>query len=199
MGDACETMGERVSAYHDGELRDAERVELERHLAECHACRRRRERFAAIDRSLNDTELEPPLHPMHLEERIAHALHEAPVRGDRSIAWPRLIRVAAAAVVVLAVGMLVLVTSDRADAGRTAVPLATLELLQRDAAGDQRAMLKTMEWELRALRLELGRLDVDEENRSPVLSRIDRLLERVRAPDALDQTERIERIEGDQR
>lgn len=187
--DACEVMGERLSADRDGELLDAERTELQQHLRGCSACRRRAERFAAVDRALSANELAPS---DGFERRLARAVPPA----GRAAAWPRLVRVAAAAVVLLAVGMLVLVASDRADAGRIAAPIATIELLQRQAADDQRALLRTMEWELRALRLELGQLGLDDESRSPVLSRIDRLLEHVRAPNALDGTDGIE---GDRR
>ena len=73
-GDACSEVLNRLEAYLDGELPDADLGELREHLAECYPCTDRasfEEQLRAIVRR-ECTDQAPP----RLIERIEHALQE---------------------------------------------------------------------------------------------------------------------------
>lgn len=74
----CSKVRRYLPAYHDGELDDMHRAEVERHLAVCHRCREELSRFAEGAqkiRSLVPLALEPPP-PEQVWERISHRLLE---------------------------------------------------------------------------------------------------------------------------
>lgn len=62
---ACAAYGEKLSAFHDGELVGAEGDEIAAHLEACGACRERLLAFAELDARLREA---PPAPAVHEEE-----------------------------------------------------------------------------------------------------------------------------------
>lgn len=102
----CDQALEAISAALDGELSDAEREELEAHLASCPACRALYDDLCAIQADALDSALEVP---EGFHDRVMAAVAEEPavppVQTRKKRSWKRWGGlVAVAAVAVLAVG-----------------------------------------------------------------------------------------------
>jgi len=100
---SCAEMIERVSAYHDGELSDPERRAVEEHLAGCEACRRRLADYDALDaalRALPDVAASPAF-ARRLGGRVRGRGRVFPLFDLKTLS------LAAAAVVLLTVGVMV--------------------------------------------------------------------------------------------
>ena len=69
----CEKHQEQISALLDGELTDAERAEVEAHIAVCGECRAMYEAFAAVSGALDAAELPDTLHSGIMEKVNAAA------------------------------------------------------------------------------------------------------------------------------
>lgn len=178
----CETRFEALSALLDGELVGAEQAELEQHLQRCARCRSELERLEAADGLLVGVVPEPSA---ELEIKIRRALAAVPDaepgpaapmsrRGLRSVA-----RYASAALVLIAVSLVILVTSDQAGASRAVEPLVAIEALNEQAEKDQQTLFQTLEWELRSLRLELACMELGAAESELLNSRLESLLHAV--------------------
>ncbi|MFH0944149.1 MAG: anti-sigma factor [Planctomycetota bacterium] len=172
--DGCEEYAELLSEYLDGELGAPESARVEWHLQQCPACREVLTSFQTVDRMVGAGASLPA---KELEARIRAAVLHVPGRRIRPVR--SLARLAAAALVLIAFSLTVLVTGDRADARRAAVPIATLEVLNDQAQQDQDALLQTFEWELRSLRVQIDCLEAGEESQNMLRERVERLLRRV--------------------
>lgn len=169
----CEEMAEKLSAFMDGELEAEEVSALREHLRTCPACRNLEEGFGAVDRLVGRAVSRPS---EALEGRIRAALNQPrPNRGIR-----RLLQISAAALVLIAASLVILVTGDRADASRLAVPAAALEAMNLQVLEDQQALLKTLEWDLRAMKLMVSSPELEEGKAKQLLDEIDLLLAKVK-------------------
>jgi anti-sigma factor RsiW len=167
----CRVMEERLSAWLDGELEPDEIALVEAHLEVCPACLRRKESFEAVDRLAGHARVHPG---SGLEGRIQRALDPATPRP----ALRRLLSIATAALVMIALSLVILVTSDKADARRAAAQrMAAIEVMNQQDKEDQEALLKTLEWELNAMKLMIT--CSDEDNTEHLEKRINDLLAKV--------------------
>lgn len=91
----------RLAAFHDGQLVDSERQEIEAHLEQCSECRERLSEWQVLDRAL----LAMPLAdapPLDLHRRTREALAMATSEAARTRRVPKRFWLAAAALFVLA-------------------------------------------------------------------------------------------------
>lgn len=183
----CEEYTELLSALQDGELDLAEQALLDEHLAACAGCRAVKERLAQVDFIIDSTdqvasssqEVPRPELRNRIEERLARSLaaHGTSNRRPRLVA--RAAQLAAAALILIAVGVVIMVTGDRADAGLIDSHVTALEEASDETIKNQDALLDTLEWDLNAMKLEVRCADLDEESSSKLLERIDALLQEV--------------------
>ncbi|HEY3358919.1 MAG TPA: zf-HC2 domain-containing protein [Polyangia bacterium] len=98
----CAEVDKFIPAYVDGEFAEEDRVEFERHLAECARCREVA-RFEARFKASLRAHLRRPALPLGLRERITAQIEAAPVPGSRLRRFfYRSVLVAAAAPVLVA-------------------------------------------------------------------------------------------------
>ncbi|MHC4945790.1 MAG: zf-HC2 domain-containing protein [Planctomycetota bacterium] len=172
MGD-CEQFAEMLSAWLDDELEADEQAALEAHLADCPACRALKRRFQAVDELATKSE----------------TLTDSGIAGRRTSGQPapwlgmslrRAASIAAAALILIAVSLFILATGDRSEARRAATEnLAALNAMNQEAYKDQDAVLKSLEWDLNAMKLTVRCSELDEKSAEALLGRIDQLLEEV--------------------
>jgi len=184
----CEEMAEMLSARIDGELGKDEATLLDEHLLACSACSDLAGRFEAVDATAALLDIEPrPGLEQEIEARIAGTLNPRPERWTRPLA-----RLAVAALVIVALSMVILVTSDRAGAGGVAAHVEALEEINYQAIGEQETILDTLALDLNAMKLKVRLADIDQENADTLLARIDHLLgavDRVRLDETNDKGE----------
>jgi len=77
--EGCEHFGAELSAWLDGELRGERETELLAHLETCEACRRKRERYKALDEQLRS--LEAPTVSARLSEGIWARIRDEAATG----------------------------------------------------------------------------------------------------------------------
>lgn len=167
----CENYEEMLSAWLDGELGDEEESSLMQHLESCPGCRSRSEGFRSVDRLITRFNTAPG---PGLEGRIQSAVMPKPQNP-----FGRLIRVAVAALVLIAISLVILVTGDNAAASRAAESLAALDVMTDQALEEQEALLKSFEWQLIAMKMEVANSDLEEQNASPIIQRIENLLNEI--------------------
>jgi predicted anti-sigma-YlaC factor YlaD len=173
--DRCEEMAERLSAWLDGELEAEEESLLMEHLQACPDCRKRSAGFEAVNQLLTPSNALPR---PGFEKRLEGELFRKPA-VRRFVDLGRVLRVAAAALVLIAVSLLILVTGDRADAKRAAAHAVALQRMNQEAAIDQEAELDTFRWDLKAMKLKVKSLELDANRSEVLLERIDDLLTEV--------------------
>ena len=195
----CDRMGLLISAQLDGELTEAERPKFEAHLEQCSTCRNRMKSFeqlnhwVEIDQAIEATScLEMPAGEWGGFAEFTKAdfqVEKKPMKSDgtslKRIAT-RLIPMAAAASVILGLGIAALPTGKTVTAEEIAAPLAELDLIQERQAEGQAQLLATMQFELRILRLELAAMASEEKSKTDSSSdqqrieeKLDLLLEKV--------------------
>lgn len=82
---SCEKMETRILGYVDGRLKEGERVEMEKHLAVCAACRLRVNEFRAVTGLLDEL---PVIEPSGAFNARVHALVAAePRKRSGWLAW----------------------------------------------------------------------------------------------------------------
>jgi len=117
----CRTVQERLNAFLDGLLQPSERVAMEVHLQGCPECQASLARLRRLS-SLLESMSVPPV-PDGFAARLMQRAHErqAEPRKSRSLAWrpvlfwremPTAMRVAAAAMLALAIGLGALMARD---------------------------------------------------------------------------------------
>lgn len=199
----CDEYAELLSARQDGELDAAEAALLDDHLRECPDCVTMARRLAKVDFIIDSTDRVASgpgsLPHLALRERIEDALRERIEERLGRIVSPsgrrvgaRAVQFAAAALILIAVSLVILITSDQADAGLIAPHVTGLEEADDETIKNQNALLDTLEWDLNAMRLEVRCADLDKQSSSKLLERIDALLqevERTRLDDNKDMGE----------
>jgi|GEM_PF-3292713 len=192
----CDEYAELLSARQDGELDAAEAALLDDHLRDCTACDAMARRLAKVDFIIDsaDQVAIAPGGKRHLamrgriEERLTRDV--APPMGrvaTRRAAGSRAMHFAAAALILIAVSLVVLITGDQADAGLIAPHVTALEAASVETIKNQNALLDTFEWDLNAMKLEIRCADIDEQSSSRLMKRIDTLLQEVERT-RLDET-----------
>ncbi len=84
-----------------------------------------------------------------------------------------------AALVLITLTASVLLQSNAPDRDALTEPLATLEVINLQSDRDRQAMLKTMQWDLRALKLEVDSSHLEPDQARQMNAEIDRLMARV--------------------
>jgi anti-sigma factor RsiW len=122
---SCEKMESRILGYVDGRLKESERLDAEKHLAACGACRVRVNEFRAVSSLLEEL---PVIQPSDAFDARVHALVAAePVKQHGWWAWFSLSPRVAFAAAVLALAMVWMGYSSRQ------VGLPPMDMAQADA------------------------------------------------------------------
>jgi anti-sigma factor RsiW len=189
----CESFQLLISAALDGELDEREQVELDRHLSACGACRHWQASIVQQEQLLltiadEDSQAdlsELPLGqsdsavgvPLTVEFKSPQAMSQR-----RGLSW-RLVGVSGlAAAVLLGVGLIVsaLVRQQGPAPTFSVEPVAAMHAINVQSEEDQHAILRTVELDLRAMKLELKRMSLDDAARDQLGTQIDSLLAKTR-------------------
>ena len=95
----CEYYRELISCMLDSELDEAQRSELEEHIAECAECAAVYKAFAAVSETLDENMQEPP---EDLLDNVMQSISEKPAR--KKSPWLKLLPVAACAAIIIIAG-----------------------------------------------------------------------------------------------
>lgn len=161
--ETCELLGSLLSAQRDGELDPAEMETVNRYLETSPSCRQTLAAFAQIDELVFavSSPREPACEPAN------ECGPGGPYRVDQSRAsqlrtkfFTRGGSLAAAALVLIALTLTAIPPDSSVTGDQIALPLTELEWISDEQEASQARLLKTMELELRALKLQLANLDV---------------------------------------
>src|SRR5438445_11046586 len=84
---SCERMESRILGYVDGRLKESERLEVEKHLAECAPCALRVNEFSAVAGLLDELPLIEP--SLEFDMRVHARVAAEPQRNESWWAWMR--------------------------------------------------------------------------------------------------------------
>jgi hypothetical protein len=201
---ACEDYGPLISAMIDGELPPDESAALEEHLLSCCECNRRSKVFREFGRLASNAS---PIPSSDWRESIQHRVRVH--RRRQRVSWTTTY-VAAAAVLVAMVGAVIhFGGADSAPATGIAGtgtadshvatssnerdmtgPLETLQIVSRQEKRTHDSMRKLMEWDLRALKIEVKQMNLSPDQVERLNHRIDALIRRIDRPgNNVDNTE----------
>lgn len=159
----CERFAPLISAMIDGELEQESAVQLNEHLDTCSACRERMSSYQEIDGAIfseAESFLVDPI-PASMESNWNRPAEKSEDSVGGSIL--RLIPFGIAAAVLVGLAMTTIPSArSTVTAEQIAQPLAELELIDMEHRANQARMLKIIELDLRALRVELGQLGNNE-------------------------------------
>ncbi len=192
--DTCIQFQSLISAELDGELDVQEQAELQGHLAECAVCLRWRataSRLAHQLASIDEVHGEQwvPIHANgHARTLVELAPKESLADFDgrptvrRSATWFW----AAAALLFISVGISFGVRARRESQIPTVSvePLVAMHAINVQTEHDQQAVLRTVEMDLRMMKLEMRSMDFDPASRQQLGDRIESLLAKTRQLDA---------------
>ncbi len=194
----CDDFGELVSARLDNELSESEQLALDGHLAVCEVCRQRVATFGEIQLLVRSPiEFDGP--------QVARTLHG--VWGHRSTSrhgrlrkwWSSAGTYATAAVLLLGfVGFIKTVQTEPRQTGSTAMqtagseelklqrgrllPLENLRVISHQQRRTQEMVRETLQWELRAMKLDLEQLELSEDQSTRLHQRVTELMDQLAFP-----------------
>jgi len=149
----CDALGEVLCAYADGEATPLEATRVRQHITRCLPCGEALREYGVIDESLR---LSVEWAGGVLASRPTTSGTAGSVGEFLWARWAR--RIAALLLAGIGVGLLVVLPGSNANAARVVRSAATVEVLQDQERTAQEKLRRTLEWELRALRLEVGLL-----------------------------------------
>jgi predicted anti-sigma-YlaC factor YlaD len=171
----CERAAEMLSARLDGELGKEEAAALEEHLSACSSCIFLSDRFAAVDRTAALSNVSPQSGlEKEIEARIAGSVRRGGGDGLRRAA-----QLAAAALVLIALSLVIIATSDKADANGVTAHITALEEINDQALKYQETLLETLALDLNAMKLKVRCAELDDQDSRALLDRIEDLLGEV--------------------
>jgi anti-sigma factor RsiW len=199
----CEAFQSLLSADLDGELDTVEQERLRSHLAECARCHAWQSQIRVLARQLEslvaaDAGDQPAPPDAVLRSSVnGHPSDVLKIPATRPAAWGERLGSwsgyglwAAAAVALLAVSIS-LSRWSRYDEPRSALnveQLVAMQAMNEQAEHDQRALIRTFELDLRAMKLEMHGLELDSAAREQLGGRIDQLLAKARRMDVAAAT-----------
>ena len=176
----CPDYGPLISASLDGELDHAERKQLDAHLAECEACRQLGARFARTDGLVA---VPANVSPVDLCENVQRRVRRQRRRRQLSA----IVTYATAACILLGFAGSVLYLQKSDNHGVEVVdilePLTTLQVVSRQEDRTYQSLRESLQWELRALRLEVRQLRLAPDQAAKLIQRIEILMRRIENPD----------------
>lgn len=187
----CNDFAVLISTMIDGELEHDEQVELQLHLDHCQGCQDQIRRFERVDTAVRRLSQPPPINGHRSFDLAATAINppclpikEKPKRTTRPHRVWRLVPLAAAATLLVCLGITAIPPTNRAAAGQISAeqivrPMKDLQLINVQQQRDQDLMLRTLVMDLRSLKLETARLDPDSIERHSLESKINALIDKV--------------------
>lgn len=169
----CEQIEMLISADLDGELNFDESTRIKTHLSGCKSCAQVRANYLQINRSIDD---------LGATDAGRHLLDQPSVNeltSSTNWVW-RLVPFGLAASLVIAFGfMLVPSQPTPVNAQEIVRPFADVVEINQQAERDQQIMLKTLELELRSLRLELAQITQQDDRGAKLDARLMELINKV--------------------
>ena len=189
----CENYEPLISAMIDGELETRERNELKSHLQNCAMCKQRVIAFERVDAAVETLSQEPvaarsvEIDKLRLPSAVPFAMYPpktAPRRPRIALIW-RLIPLAAAATLLICLGIAAWpypkpANAEQISTAQIVEPMTELYLLNVQQQREQNLMLRTLDMDLRSMKLEINSLDPGSSERINLAARIDTMLENVR-------------------
>ena len=189
----CENYEPLISAMIDGELESSERNELKSHLQNCAMCKQRLIAFERVDAAVETLSQESvatrpaEIDKLRLPSAVPFAMHPpktAPRRSKSAMIW-RLIPLAAAATLLICLGIAAWpypkpANAEQISTAQIVQPMKELYLLNVQQQREQNLMLRTLDMDLRSMKLEINSLEPGSAERINLAARIDTMLENVR-------------------
>ncbi len=170
----CDEIQPLLSAQMDGELTLPEERIIAQHLAACTACRRQLDLLGSVDAFVASTVELSDDFLSRLSVRRRHPRRPAVVRRP----W-------VGAIAALAAGLLLAATlffpskQVRIPTQQVINPLVALEMIDQHEEEARRSIRDTLALEVRALKLELQRADLDPATDAALMKRVERLESKV--------------------
>lgn len=146
----CEYYRELISCMLDGELDEAQRSELEEHIAGCAECAAVYKAFASVSETLDENMQEPP---EDLLDNVMQSIGEKPAK--KKSPWLKLLPVAACAAIVIFAGVKSGVIGQRNDAPKEAAS-NDLEVAYSQSASESEDALNDETEQLMTERVEIA-------------------------------------------
>ncbi|MFT7631396.1 MAG: putative anti-sigma-YlaC factor YlaD [Mariniblastus sp.] len=182
---SCECFEPMISAMLDGELNSPEQLKLNAHLSQCSACRELAGVFSQVDASVSHLSLQQiTTDAAALAAPTKHKLDRPHSKSHFSI-W-RMLPLAVAATLLVCLTIVSWPNSTPANADQITPaqfiePMTDLHVLNFEKQKDQDLMLRTLNMDLRSLRIELSQLESSNEDREKINSQIDAMIKKVEA------------------
>lgn len=182
----CEPFQLMISELLDGELNQADSLAVQKHLDNCTQCRHTASAFQQANNAVaNLANHRQPDLPQKINGQQT-ARGSAPSNPNTLRRW---LMIAAAVVVLVGLSAAFVqttspVSAKEFSAQEFARPLKDLHLLNMQQASDQELMLRALNMDLRAMRLELNQIP-DSKEQDGLKSEIDLMLAKVRQFDSL--------------
>ncbi len=184
----CEQFGELISGLIDGELSVSETERVTLHLTRCNACRTTQTTFEMVDKAIQSPHGLATLNgdpaPIPLAVKPTPRKKQPQSRNNHLFKRRFWMPVSITTLAMIIVGLTILWPTDEAGAETTNIKLPLLELdkleqLNRETKKNANTTLRTMELQLRMMRVDAKRLDSANENEAQLQSEIERLLTAV--------------------
>ncbi len=189
----CEIFEPLISGMIDGELTRQEHEKLRGHLDACSQCAEQLKAFEMADRVIRvQPRVRSDLSAVSLSglNSLAKSKSAKPATNQPTIWTPlRLIPLASAAVLLLALGIMVAndsktATADQVTPAQIVEPMKDLFMINQQLHQDQQLMLRTLGMDLRLLKVEIGQLEPGSSERQRLSERLDAMVEKVRTFEA---------------
>jgi anti-sigma factor RsiW len=185
MNHNCEQFGELISGLIDNELTPEETRKVNSHLNQCADCRNTQAEFESLDRAIQSPNFpEKVALPCELDrptsQKPAKATRKSGLNSSRL--WMPL---AATSAALVAVGVSIFWPTANAGAKTTEVHVPSLELdqlenLNRQSKKNTDSTLKTMELQLRLMRINAKGLNSDDPDQAAVQAKIEQMLQTLK-------------------
>jgi anti-sigma factor RsiW len=189
----CENYEPLISAMIDGELESNERDELKSHLQNCVSCKQRVIAFECVDAAVETLSQDSlpnrtaEMDKLRLPSAVPFSMHlptTAPRRAPSPLIW-RLIPLAAAATLLICLAIAAWpypkpASAEQISTAQIVEPMTELYRLNVQRQREQNLMLRTLDMDLRSMKLEINSLEPGSAERLSLAARIDTMLENVR-------------------
>ncbi len=173
-----------ISASIDNELSSDEQTQLDYHLQSCGPCRQQFDTFQLLEVQLrqDDNASAIPINGTMLMARAADAKRDVAYARPRSRAGRNFLMLSGAAAALAAI----VVPQWNTEQPQNSIdhdlfrPISELERINEQSTQQQRDLARSMEYELRAIRLELASFREDPDTNAALNDKIDSMLTQVR-------------------
>lgn len=179
---SCKCYEPLISAMLDDELNSSELLELNAHLSQCSACRELAGVFSQVNVGIGHLSLQPTTIAVAPVTPTKHKLDRPHAKSPLTM-W-RMLPLAVAATLLVCLTIVSWPNSTPANAEQITPaqfiePMTDLHVLNFEKQKAQDLMLRTLNMDLRSLRIELSQMNSSAEDREIFASQIDAMIKKV--------------------